>query len=485
MGNGILMSFSRAGLVLFSLLASLTQANTLDIVGDGGRIKLVLAEGFLAADGQPLVHDGQPLGQQRIDVMSAAAKFWADHLIITEPIVINVRFADLLCSSGGAVLGSAGPAQVISDFVGAPHQGAWYPIALANQLAGRDLMPAVADINVRFNSRIDYGCMPGASWYYGVDAMSSPPGTFALYNTAVHEIAHGLGFTTMMDVSTGQVARGLVDHYMLNLSDVRGLSLSQMTAAQRQAAATSEQVFWAGEHARSVSQDITGIDRVRMHAPRELRRGSSLSHFSTSINSQAPAETMGPYFVSGSSLWLSMATLADMGWGLVRRSDYFVMAMSDAMPQVGRWVQVRAAVDVAGLEQAGKDQIHLQVTGGELKMEGVPQEACLKLAANAMRCSVAQLQQMDFDRLQIKVSVRFAAQGPARVVLAATDEQQMLSSSVTLGQDYYVDTRLDVRAALKHQQPETGSVSWWFFCGLVSVLLVFGLRRQGFLPKKH
>lgn len=477
----MLKNFRHCWALLFIAVSSggLT-AQTLTVQGAGGLVYLELAEGFYAADGQPLVVDGRHIGQERINVMVAAAKFWADHLIISEPLVINVRFANLMCSAAGAVLGSAGPAQVIADFHGAPRAKSWYPIGLANQLAGRDLMPGVADINARFNSQIDFNCMPGTSWYYGVEAMTSPPGTFALYNTAVHEIAHGLGFTTMMDAGTGLVAHGLFDHYMAHLVDVGGKALTQMTADERRAAAVSEQLFWHGSATRAEAHLQTGIDRVRMHAPRELRRGSSLSHFSPVINEQSSPETMGPYFVSGSSLWLSLATLSDMGWGLVQRSNYFVLALSDSSPEQGAWINMRAQIDLEQLAAAGKDRLYIDLSQGQLRLGNLPTDACALLSDTNISCSVPQLLQGQGGSMAMTIPVRFTNLGQARVRLAAASEQQL--SSVTVSGDFVVDARVQVRQVLVEEKPKAGGAGFFLLllCAVVGVSWVTRLRRQSF-----
>lgn len=83
---------------------------------------------------------GTTLGEQRRIAFQHAASIWSATLDSTVPIRIRAQFAPL----GANVLGSAGPIVRFRDFDNAPLAGTWYHVALANMLAGFDLM-TVAD----------------------------------------------------------------------------------------------------------------------------------------------------------------------------------------------------------------------------------------------------------------------------------------------------------------------------------------------------
>src|SRR4029079_7764181 len=95
---------------------------------------------------------GTTLGQQRLIAFQYAASIWGATLDSTVPILIRAQFTAM----GGGILGSAGPASVIRDFPNAPLPGTWYHVALANKLAGVDLLPATDDINANFSSTFDF-----------------------------------------------------------------------------------------------------------------------------------------------------------------------------------------------------------------------------------------------------------------------------------------------------------------------------------------
>src|ERR1041384_5620141 len=95
---------------------------------------------------------GTTLGQQRLIAFQHAADIWGARLDSNVPIRIRAQFTPL----GTNVLGSAGPVSVARDFPNAPLPGTWYHVALANKLAGVDLLPANDDINANFSSTFNF-----------------------------------------------------------------------------------------------------------------------------------------------------------------------------------------------------------------------------------------------------------------------------------------------------------------------------------------
>jgi hypothetical protein len=146
---------------------------------------------------------GTTLGLLRQNAFQFAANEWA--AILNSPVVITVdgNFDPLFCSGGSALLGQAGPQSISRDFAGAPVAATWFAAAEANSLNGADLNPGVSDIGAQFNSSIDSGCLAGITgWYYGFDH-SPPAGKLDFVPTLLHELAHGLGFLSFVDLASG------------------------------------------------------------------------------------------------------------------------------------------------------------------------------------------------------------------------------------------------------------------------------------------
>ena len=199
---------------------------------------------------------GTTLGQQRLNVFTYVASLWGAKLDSTVEIKILSTFEPLSCTATSAVLGSAGPRDVESDFPNAPVPGTWYHVALANKLAGVDLFPASVDvpggggaeIRARFNSRLGLfaNCLPGSPFYLGLDGNHGT--AIDLVEVLLHEFSHGLGFSTVTDGSTGTYLGGQPSIYdVFAFDNTAGKTWVQMTNAERKASAVNpRQLVWIG-----------------------------------------------------------------------------------------------------------------------------------------------------------------------------------------------------------------------------------------------
>mgnify|MGYP001290195740 CR=1 FL=1 len=196
---------------------------------------------------------GTTLGQQRTIVLLEAARIWSETLDSAATIQMLVGFVSLTCSANSAVLASAGPTQVFRDFAGAQRPGTWYPVALANKQFGQDLTPVIntgndLDLVARFNINLGApNCLTGSPYYLGTDG-KAPAGTVDLLTTALHEFAHGLGFTALTSGQTGARIAGfpaIWEYFMLDpLQNKRWID---MTNAERVTSATTPlNLVWDG-----------------------------------------------------------------------------------------------------------------------------------------------------------------------------------------------------------------------------------------------
>src|SRR6185369_6570042 len=74
---------------------------------------------------------GTTIGQQRLNAFQRAADTWGSTLDSVPAVQILATFEPLTCTATTAVLGSAGPISVWSDFPGAIYPGTWYHGSLA------------------------------------------------------------------------------------------------------------------------------------------------------------------------------------------------------------------------------------------------------------------------------------------------------------------------------------------------------------------
>jgi len=170
------------------------------------------------------------VGQARLNAFEHAADVLAQLLVSTVVIRVDAQIDPL----GPNILGSAGPNTVHRDFSNALVANTWYVQALANKLAGQDLDPNTSDINATFSSNF-------SNWYFGLDE-NPPIGQFDFATVVLHEITHGLGFLSLVDVLTGEKFLGANDVFMQWLEH-HGASPSDypsMTNIQRQAASIAD-----------------------------------------------------------------------------------------------------------------------------------------------------------------------------------------------------------------------------------------------------
>ncbi len=245
---------------------------------------------------------GTTLGQQRVNAFQAALDRWGEILASDVEIEVEAEMPDLFCDDTSALLGQASPIDAFRDFAAAPRSQTWYPVALANALSGSDLDPTSADVFARFNGAIEGapGCLGGFGWWYGIDT-PPPTGRPDFFTTVLHEVAHGLGFVSFVDLSTGQKLVGFDDAFSIHLKDgISGELWSDLSDAQRAASAASGRLVWEGPSSRQAAGAlIDGVEpsgEVRMYSPDPLELGSSVSHWDIAL---FPDEIMEPFNVAG------------------------------------------------------------------------------------------------------------------------------------------------------------------------------------------
>ncbi|HEX8153503.1 MAG TPA: PA domain-containing protein, partial [Thermoanaerobaculia bacterium] len=201
-------------------------------------------------------NSGTTLGQQRMNVFLKAAEIWGAVLDSEIEIKVQASFApNTDCTPTQGVLAFAGPARIVANFEGAPMQNVWYPVALANKLAKRDVLTEFPDINASFNSAVGTPtCLTTRPWYLGLDHNEGKASD--LLATVLHELGHGLGMTGVTNPDTGEMSRGFPSVFELSALDSQtGLRWDQMSPTQRTVSALNTgRLVWGGESTRGASR---------------------------------------------------------------------------------------------------------------------------------------------------------------------------------------------------------------------------------------
>lgn len=347
------------------------QAATINIVnGDGP------GEGFnsTAAPAVPGEggNTGATLGAQRLELFNFAAGIWGAFLDSSVATNVNSQFNTLTpCTPSGGVLGSAGTVNIFRDFSNAPLSGTWYHAALRNKLAGND-GSANPEINATFNSDVDTGCLgAGTRFYYGLNN-STPPGTVNLLVVLLHEMGHGLGFSSFVNSSTGAFNGGFPDVYSTFMFDrTTSTFWNAMTDAQRQASAiNTNNVLWDGPNVRLASGSLVtcrdaGTGRVELFTPNPVQSGSSVSHFNSTCS---PNLLMEPAINSGLPLDLDLTRqqMRDIGWYRDTTADMTPDTITNVQPS-GTTITVGSNINVTWTNNGGFNRnvtIEMSTDGG-------------------------------------------------------------------------------------------------------------------------
>jgi hypothetical protein len=193
-------------------------------------------------------NSGVTLGEQRLKAVQYAADLWGKLLDSAVPIVVRASFKDLPCTVNSGAIGHASTNGASAGITvpGADPQ-LYYPAALANRLTETDLFPDDPEIVAEFNSAIGTSaCLPSLKWYYGLDGNFGK--SVDLVAVVLHELGHGLGFTSLMNVETGTLIGGRGDIFTKYIYDKKiGRHWTEMSENERVASSTNvRNVVWDG-----------------------------------------------------------------------------------------------------------------------------------------------------------------------------------------------------------------------------------------------
>jgi hypothetical protein len=249
------------------------------------------------------------------NAFQAAVDIWETLIESNVTIHVTATWQPL----GTGVLGSAIWGSVHANFPGAQRINTWYPAALAEKMANRELNdPTDPDIVANFSSTFN--------WYLNPSGTPSA-GQYDLITVVLHELGHGLGFVDSYSVSgdvgtVGIQTTGLPIIFDQQLENSSGQNLYQSFTSgstQLKAELTSTNVFYNSPQVLASN----GIERARIYAPATYNGGSSIAHLneatypSGSVNSLMTPQ-IGAVEVNHNPGPITMAAFSDMGWKFTR-----------------------------------------------------------------------------------------------------------------------------------------------------------------------
>ena len=219
--------------------------------------------------------------------MQAAVDVWAANFESKVPIHIEATWGR---SSSYSVLGSARPGNYFANFAGAPDPSLWYPSALANALAGRDLDGDNPEMIITVNSLAD--------WYRG-GGVGPSKSEYDLQSVMLHEMAHGLGFLSTSNYDEffgyGSIDQPTPFDAYIQTGDGRRLSDLPSPSLELGEALTSKLV-WSGVNGIAANGGVKPL----LHSPKKYEDGSSTSHLDeNAFDNAGKNAVMSPNLAAG------------------------------------------------------------------------------------------------------------------------------------------------------------------------------------------
>lgn len=226
---------------------------------------------------------------------------------------VRIRVDATFEPAGLSNLGSANMITIQRDFNDAPFENTFYPVAIANSLADKDLDNSRLDIEANFNSN-------RSDWYFGIDG-NCPNDKYDFVTVVLHELCHGLGFSgsaiagiTPNSASIGYL--GLPFVYDLFVEDINGTPvINYPSGSSSLFLALVTNLFYVGPGTSSAH----GNNPVKLYSPNPYKPGSSYSHFD---EISFAGELMTPFLSAGEVIHdpgdLTIGLFEDNGWEVNR-----------------------------------------------------------------------------------------------------------------------------------------------------------------------
>lgn len=326
---------------------------------------------------------GTTLGQQRRNAVLEAARILSNELRSPVPVRIKACWANACddpntpgedsnrCSETRATLAFAGPrnftlraqaqarsggSNLVSPLDNAPflpRPQTIYSGTASTKLAGTTTCGFYAgdcdrsyEIRITFNNQIGRPeILGGRDWWYGLIPQPSPATETDFLATALHEITHGMGFSSQVNLVAGSEPVGAK---FLGYDDIFGSNVVSVTTdaggsttvtpfmslsdeGRASAMASFSGLRWSGAEATSsvdnINRDLAAPDNlVRLFAPNPIQPGSTLSHVTgTGLAAGLMLPTIGG---APRNLGIAGPMLDAVGW-----SNTPAIAPTDALPR--------------------------------------------------------------------------------------------------------------------------------------------------------
>ncbi|MBO0950219.1 T9SS type A sorting domain-containing protein [Fibrella forsythiae] len=220
-----------------------------------------------------------------------AVDIWSTLLV--SPVTINITAVWQPLATG--VLGSARPADYVGGPDGSQRATTYYPMALAEKVARRNINhPDSADIIASFSST--------NNWYLGLDGKPTA-GKYDLVTIVLHELGHGLGFTGGIRADATSRAAGVqystvFDAYVENRLGTKILN----DAIAGSSSALYTQLTGQNLYINGPTLVRKTGDRAKLYAPTAYSPGSTLYHLDETTYRASTANSLMTPFIGAAEV---------------------------------------------------------------------------------------------------------------------------------------------------------------------------------------
>ena len=260
-----------------------------------------------------------------------AADIWERHISSSVPIVIAANWESL----GARVLGSAGPLLALVDADDDGSTDTFRGLPLHDAVTGRNQFETQVDVDIvaQFNSDRN-------DWHFGQEP--APAETIDFTSIVLHEIGHGLNYTSVLNYDAGSGGYGFdidgngqIDENervpgpfarRIDERQTDGTLLSLVNenefpnpSVKLGGALTSDQLFFTGNRSEEAAGQGNGPPRPKMYAPDGYEQGSSIAHLDEDTYPfESTNALMTPFAAQAETNRLPgpivCGQLLDMGW---------------------------------------------------------------------------------------------------------------------------------------------------------------------------
>lgn len=260
-----------------------------------------------------------------------------ENLIVSEiPIKVQAKWESI----GSNVLAYSTPSAFYKNFDGARLSNVYYPVALVEKLAGKEMNGSEPDIVCTFNSNMD--------WYLGTNG-NGPSGQYDFVTVALHEIIHGLGFSGYYSVNNGSGDLANSQH-LPSIFDWYIYKNNLQVCDDDHFNKPSQELKDALQSGDLSIKGNDGNDILEVYAPKSWNVGTSVYHFNESDFEKSDANAlMTPYIFKGEAIHYpgdkTLQILNDLGWKSLNIDGVKIKDFEVAVNNLPVWVEINSELE--------------------------------------------------------------------------------------------------------------------------------------------